>query len=182
MSAIEMLCAQHVRICPPHIVSPPAGRLRSTNGCGSLLTAAGCVRLPTCSALTLRYGRKVVDEPRPVRRVNVYAQKRKPPAERFGRSLECQFDTRVGTACRQRVRPDQARLVRGFRFCETSRRWVRPLPPTADARRCASSGHVNVGAGVRKCRAHLRRSSSRVRGLVSTGTAHESPQALASNG
>ncbi len=38
--------------------------------------------------------------------------------ERFDRSLECQFDTRVGTACRQRVWPDQARLVRGFRFCE----------------------------------------------------------------
>src|ERR1700747_3283971 len=39
-------------------------------------------------------------------------------AERFDRSLEWQFDSRVGTACRQRVWPDQARLVRGFRFCE----------------------------------------------------------------
>src|ERR1700742_5004867 len=38
--------------------------------------------------------------------------------ERFDQSLEWQFATRVGTACRQRVWPPQARLVRGFRFCE----------------------------------------------------------------
>ena len=38
--------------------------------------------------------------------------------ECFDRSLEWHFETRVGTACRQRVRPDQARLERGFRFCE----------------------------------------------------------------
>ena len=38
--------------------------------------------------------------------------------ERFDRSLECQFDTGIGTAFRQREWPHQARLVRGFRFCE----------------------------------------------------------------
>src|SRR5271156_3677587 len=38
--------------------------------------------------------------------------------ERFDRSLECQYGTGIGAACRQREWPAQARLVRGLRFCE----------------------------------------------------------------